>query len=87
MGGKRIVKKPRLLTARVLLLSLLPAVALGHCKVLAHSVDAQPLFDKAGARPDGGVVNLESAEAVGTYITTAKGGRIWAHEPSMRRPG
>jgi len=61
--------------------------AFGHCKVLGHTTNAQPLFDKAGVQPDGGVVNLESAKAVGTYITTAKSGRIWAREPSMRRPG
>ncbi len=81
------MKKPCRITARVLLLSLLPAVALGHCKVLAHTADAQPLFDKDGVRPDGGVLKSESAKAVGTYITAAKGGRIWGREPSMRRPG
>ena len=61
--------------------------AFGHCKVLGFSADAQPLLDKAGVQPDAGVVNLESAKAVGSYITTAKEGRIWAREPSMRRPG
>ncbi len=61
--------------------------AFGHCKVLGHTAEAQPLLDKAGVQPDGGVVNLASDKAVGDYITTAKGGRIWARELSLRRPG
>jgi catalase len=61
--------------------------AFGHLKVMAFTADAQPLLDKAGVQPDGGTVNLDAAKAVGSYLTTAKGGRIWAREPSLRRPG
>ena len=61
--------------------------AFGHLKVIGHSAEAQPLFDKAGVQPDGGVVPLSAEKSVGSYMTTAKGGRIWKREPSVRRPG
>ncbi len=61
--------------------------AFTHLKVLGHTAGAQPLLDRAGVTPDGGVVALTGEKLVGSYITAAKGGRIWKREPSVRRPG
>lgn len=61
--------------------------AFGHCKVLGHTAAAQSLLDKAGVQTDGGVVKLEGSKPIDTYLNVAKGGRIWARELSMRRPG
>ena len=53
--------------------------AFGHCKVIAHSPEAQPLLDAAGVKADSGIVEIsKGAEA---YIDVAKGGRIWSREP------
>ncbi len=61
--------------------------AFAHLKVLGHTAGAQPLLDRAGVKPDAGVVAFGNAKAVGTFIATAKKGRIWAREPNLRRPG
>jgi len=59
--------------------------AFGHLKVLGHSADAQPLLDAAGVKPDGGVIML--GKGADAFIKTAKEGRIWSREPSLRPPG
>ena len=59
--------------------------AFGHCKVIAHSAEAQPLLDAAGVKPDNGVIEISKGSD--TYIETAKAGRIWAREPGIRPPG
>ncbi len=61
--------------------------AFAHLKVLGHTAGAQPLLDRAGVKPDAGIIALSSAKAVGAFITAAKKGRIWAREPNLRRPG
>ena len=63
------------------------ANAFAHLKVIAHTAAAQPLLDKAGVVPDAGVIALANAKSVGVFIKAAKQGRIWAREPSLRRPG
>lgn len=59
--------------------------AFGHCKVLGHTAEAQPLLDAAGVKPDSGVVEVARKDEV--FIKTAKGGRIWEREPGVRPPG
>jgi catalase len=59
----------------------------GHLKVLGHTLGAQVLLDRAGFKPDAGLVPLQDQKAVGTFIKTAKEGRIWSREPTLRRPG
>ncbi|MDQ3622207.1 MAG: catalase [Verrucomicrobiota bacterium] len=61
--------------------------AFAHLKVLGHTRGAQALLDRAGVRPDSGLVALADDKAVDAFIKAAKGGRIWAREPSLRRPG
>ncbi len=63
------------------------ANAFAHLKVIAHTAAAQPLLDKGNVVPDAGVVGLTNAKSVGAFIKTAKQGRIWDREPSLRRPG
>ena len=61
--------------------------AFAHLKVLAHTAGAQPLLDRAGVKPDAGIVPLANEKAVAKFIAAAKKGRIWAREPGLRRPG
>ena len=56
--------------------------AFQHLKVIGHTVEAQPLLDKAGVKPDDGVVALE--EDAAAYMTAAAKGRIWEREPKVR---
>ncbi len=61
--------------------------AYAHLKMLGHTVEAQPLLDQAGVKPDAGVVPLTKAQDIGKFIAVAKNGRLWDREPSLRRPG
>jgi catalase len=61
--------------------------AFGHLKVIARSPEALVLFEKAGVKPDDGVIDLGVEKGLETYFDTAKAGRIWAREPGLRRPG
>ena len=61
--------------------------AFAHLKVLGHTAGAQPLLDRAGVKPDGGIILLANDKAVAKFIAAAKAGRIWDREPSLRRPG
>ncbi len=63
------------------------ASAFAHLKVIGHTAAAQVLLDKANVQPDAGLVALTSAKSVGPFTKTAKQGRIWDREPSLRRPG
>ncbi len=63
------------------------ANAFAHLKVIAHTPEAQPLLDRANVAVDEGIVPLTARKAITTFITTAKKGRIWDREPSLRRPG
>ena len=61
--------------------------AFAHLKVIGHTAAAQPLLDRAGVKPDAGVVPLVKPGSVAGFIKSAKTGRIWDREPSLRRPG
>ncbi len=63
------------------------ANAFSHLKVIGHTAAAQVLLEKANVKPDAGLVPLANAKSVGSFIKTAKQGRIWDREPSLRRPG
>lgn len=63
--------------------------AFGHLKVIAYLPAAAPLFVKGGlsdANPDtdAGLINLP-VKAIDDFIAAARGGRIWAREPLVRR--
>ena len=58
-----------------------------HLKVLGHTPGSQTLLDRAGFKPDAGLVPLTDAKALDTFFKAAKAGRIWAREPTLRRPG
>lgn len=61
--------------------------AFGHLKVIAHTGGAQPLLEKAGIKPDQGVLAVRDSKSVSQFIKTAKTGRIWEREPKLRSPG
>jgi catalase len=61
--------------------------AFGHLKVIASTAGAKALLDKGGVMPDKGIISLTDARSVASFIKTAKGGRIWEREPSLRSPG
>jgi catalase len=55
--------------------------AFGHLKAIGHTVEAQPLLDKAGVVKDAGVQDLGAG--AGPFVKAAKG-RQWKREPSVR---
>jgi len=61
--------------------------AFAHLKVLGHTAGAQPLLDRAGVKPDAGILMLADNKAVAKFMTAAKNGRIWEREPTLRNPG
>lgn len=61
--------------------------AFGHLKVIGHPSTAAPLLDAAGVVKDDGVIVLSGKSSVGGFITTAKQGRRWEREPSLRSIG
>jgi len=58
--------------------------AFGHLKVIGVGDAAQPLLDRAGVKPDKGVVALRGAKDVAAFVSAAKNGRVWDREPSVR---
>jgi catalase len=56
--------------------------AFQHLKVIGHSKEAQPLLDKAGVKPDDGIVAL--AGKGNGFVDAAQAGRIWDREPKVR---
>ena len=56
--------------------------AFQHLKVIGHSKEAQPLLDKAGVKPDAGIVALASKG--GGFVEAAQAGRLWDREPKVR---
>ena len=60
--------------------------AFGHLKVIGVVGAASPMLEKAGIEPDAGVVAIDEGKGVNGFITTAKGGRIWDREPTLRNP-
>ena len=61
--------------------------AFAHLKVIGHTPGSQPLLDQAGVKKDGGLIPVAEGKPVHNFITTAKTGRIWKREASLRRPG
>jgi catalase len=61
--------------------------AFGHLKVIAYSPEAAPLIEAAGIEPDDGTILLDGPKALKAFITTARGGRRWDREPSLRSIG
>ncbi|MEO5668361.1 MAG: catalase [Bdellovibrionota bacterium] len=61
--------------------------AYGHLKVIGFTADAQPLLDLAGIEVDVGVMELGESKSAGALMKTAKKGRIWDREPTLRSPG
>ncbi|MEO6951069.1 MAG: catalase [Polyangia bacterium] len=57
--------------------------AFAHCKVIGHTVGSAPLLAEAGVDPDEGIVSLEGAKGVGSFVNTAKKQRIWDREPQL----
>jgi catalase len=51
-----------------------------HCKVIAATPAARPLLDAARVTADAGVVELAAGNAITTFVTTAKQGRLWSRE-------
>ncbi len=63
------------------------ADAFAHLKVIGFTSPAQTLLDKACVKSDAGIVPLSNVKSVGSFIKTAKSGRIWDREPTLRGPG
>lgn len=55
--------------------------AFGHLKAIGFTSEAQPLLDKAGVKPDAGVVDLGAG--VDGFIEPART-RQWGREPAVR---
>ncbi len=60
--------------------------AFAHLKVLGHA-GAQALLDRAGVKPDAGIIALVNEGVVPKFIGEAKKGRVWEREPDLRSPG
>ncbi len=56
--------------------------AFGHLKAIGHTSEARPLLDRAGIKPDEGVVDLSAAKAA-DFLPPART-RQWAREPAVR---
>lgn len=63
------------------------ANAYAHLKVIGLVAAAFPLLEKTGGKPGPGIVPLTDRKSVAQFIQTARNGRIWDREPSLRRPG
>lgn len=61
--------------------------AFGHLKVIGYSSEAKPLLDAASVEEDKGVISLDGEKGVQAYIRTAKTGRRWEREPTLRSIG
>jgi catalase len=59
--------------------------AFGHLKVIGHTLEAQPLFEKAGLADDldEGVIELGARASFGHYIEAAKAQRVWDREARL----
>ena len=60
------------------------ADAFSHLKVIAATVEAEPLLAAAGVIADAGVMSIGSAHDISAYIAAAGNGRIWPREASVR---
>ncbi len=62
------------------------ANAYAHLKVIGLTSAANALLDKAGGKPGPGIIPVTNRKSVTQFIQTARNGRIWDREPSLRRP-
>lgn len=60
--------------------------AFGHLKVIGVVDAAAPLLERAGVKPDAGVVTIDGTKGISAFITAAKNGRVWDREPTLRSP-
>lgn len=62
------------------------ADAFAHCKFIAFSPDASPLFEKAGIAPDAdeGLINLAGGASISTFIESCRKLRLWAREAAVK---
>jgi catalase len=56
--------------------------AFGHLKAIGHTPEVGPLLDRAGIKPDAGVVDLTAVKAA-DFLPPART-RQWAREPAVR---
>lgn len=61
--------------------------AFGHLKVIGYSPEATALMEAAGVEPDDGTVLLAGANPGKTFVRSAKQGRRWDREPTLRSIG
>ncbi|MES2438387.1 MAG: catalase [Verrucomicrobiota bacterium] len=61
--------------------------AFGHLKVIGHVAAALPLLEAASVVADDGICPVSNAKTLAAYIGTAKGGRRWEREPTLRSIG
>ena len=61
--------------------------AFGHLKVIGYSPAASALLEAAGVAFDEGTIELDGPKATKLYVTTAKAGRRWEREPTLRSIG
>ncbi|HTL02294.1 MAG TPA: catalase [Vicinamibacterales bacterium] len=60
--------------------------AFGHLKVIGVVDTAAALLGRAGIEEDEGVVLMKGSGGVNEFVNTAKRGRIWDREPTLRTP-
>lgn len=62
------------------------ADAFAHCKFIAHTAEATPLFEKAGLGSDldEGVILLDKAAAITRFIESCRALRLWAREDVVK---
>jgi len=61
--------------------------AFGHLKVIGHNAEAAPLLEAASVEKDAGVIEVAEKRTLGQYIKTARSGRRWEREPTLRSIG
>ncbi|MDX2169440.1 MAG: catalase [Deltaproteobacteria bacterium] len=57
--------------------------AFAHLKVIGYVAGSMPLLERAGIDADAGVLPLDGAKDVGTYLAAAKRQRVWAREAAI----
>ncbi len=62
------------------------ADAFAHCKFIAFSPEAMPLFEKAGIADglDGGCLELSAADDAETFVAMCRDLRFWDREPEVK---
>ncbi|WP_424810913.1 catalase [Roseococcus sp. YIM B11640] len=60
------------------------ADAHAHCKFVAHTASAAPLFEKAGVAMDGGYIPLAKPGDAAGFVTACRQLRFWEREPQVK---